>query len=139
MPTWVSLVEVTDAEFQNLQELTSIWGDIRLEAEEINAEIEITETYALLGRYDFLLVFEAPDRDAVFQLSLAVERQGLDMTTMEGVPIDHFADLVADQYAVLSYFREVLEYSRGNRQVVCRIGAFCLTVAGLRMVCRPVV
>ena len=97
MPTWVSLVKVTDAEFQNLQELTSIWGDIRLEAEEINAEIEITETYALLGQYDFLLVFEAPDRDAVFQLSLAVERQGLDMTTMEGVPIDHFADLVADQ------------------------------------------
>jgi len=28
---------------------------------------------------------------------LAVERQGLDMTTMEGVPIEHFASLVADQ------------------------------------------
>ncbi|PSP76637.1 gyd domain protein [Halobacteriales archaeon QS_3_64_16] len=97
MPTWVALVEVTDAEFQNLQELTSIWGDVRLEVEELNSEIEIIDTYALLGRYDFLLVFEAPDRDAVFELSLAVERQGLDMTTMEGVPIDHFAELVADQ------------------------------------------
>jgi uncharacterized protein with GYD domain len=51
----------------------------------------------LLGRYDFLLVFEAPDRDAVFELSLAVERQGLDMTTMEGVPIEHFAELVTDR------------------------------------------
>lgn len=97
MSTWISLVEVTDAEFQNLQELTSIWGDVRLEAEDLNTDIEITDTYALLGRYDFLLVFEAPDRDAVFELSLAAERQGLDMTTMEGVPIEHFADLVADR------------------------------------------
>jgi uncharacterized protein with GYD domain len=97
MPTWISLVEVTDAEFQNLQELTSIWGDIRMEVEEAVPDIEITDTYALLGRYDFLLVFEAPDRDGVFELSLAVERQGLDMTTMEGVPIEHFADLVADR------------------------------------------
>lgn len=95
MPTWVSLIEVTDTEFQNLQELTSIWGDVRLETE--NFDVEITETYALLGRYDFLLVFEAPDRDSVFQLSLAAQRYGLDMDTMEGVPIDHFADLVGDQ------------------------------------------
>jgi uncharacterized protein with GYD domain len=97
MPTWVALIEVADAEFQNLQELTSIWGDLRLEVEETNPDIEIVDTYALLGRYDFLLVFEAPDRDAVFELSLAVERQGLDMTTMEGVPIEHFAELVTDR------------------------------------------
>jgi len=97
MPTWIALVEVTDAQFQNIQELTSIWGDIRLEVEELNSEAEIINTYALLGQYDFLLVFKAPDRDSVFEISLAVERQGLDMTTMEGVPIEHFASLVADQ------------------------------------------
>ena len=94
MPTWIALVEVTSTEFQNLQELTSIWGDIRLEAEEVSSEIELTDTYPLLGRYDFLLVVEAPNRDSVFELSLAAERQGLDMTTMEGVPIEHFAELV---------------------------------------------
>lgn len=97
MPTWIALVEVTDAEFQNLQELSSIWGDIRLETEELSSKVEITDTYALLGRYDFLLVFEAPDRDSVFELSFAVERQGLDMTAMEGVPIEYFGNLVADQ------------------------------------------
>jgi uncharacterized protein with GYD domain len=97
MPTWIALVEVTDAEFQNLQEFASIWGDIRLEVEELNPDVEITDTYALLGQYDFLLVFDAPDRDSVFELSLAVERHGLDMTTMEGVPIEHFAHLVDDR------------------------------------------
>lgn len=92
MQTWVSLVEVDGTSFQDLHELASLWGDINIELEEVDAEI--TDTYALLGRYDFLLVFEAPDRDAVFEVSLAAERHGLDMTTMEGVPIEHFGGLV---------------------------------------------
>jgi uncharacterized protein with GYD domain len=54
--TWIALVEGTSAEFQHLQELTSIRDNIRLEIEELNSGIEITDTYALLGRYDFLLV-----------------------------------------------------------------------------------
>jgi uncharacterized protein with GYD domain len=83
MQTWVSLVEVDGTEFQDLHELASLWGDINLELEEIDAEIQ--DTYALLGRYDFLLVFE---------VSLAAERHGLDMNTMEGVPIEHFGSLV---------------------------------------------
>lgn len=92
MQTWIALVEAADAEFQDLQELASLWGDINLELEEVDAEIQ--ETYALLGRYDFLLVFAAPNRDAVFEVSLAAERHGLDMNTMEGVPIEHFGQLV---------------------------------------------
>ncbi|WP_049997886.1 GYD domain-containing protein [Halococcus sediminicola] len=94
MQTWLSLVEADGTEFQDLQELASLWGDISLELEEIDAEIK--DTYALLGRYDFLLVFEAPDRDSVFELSLAAERHGLDMSTMEGVPIEHFGSLVKE-------------------------------------------
>jgi uncharacterized protein with GYD domain len=94
MQTWLALVEADGAEFQDLQELASLWGDISIELEEIDAEI--IETYALLGRYDFLLVFEAPDRNAVFEVSLAAERHGLDMSTMEGVPIEHFGDLVTE-------------------------------------------
>jgi uncharacterized protein with GYD domain len=81
IPTWIALVEGTSAEFQNLQELTSIWDNIRLEIEELNSEIEITDTYALLGRYDSLLVV-ASDWDSVSGLSLTVEGHGLDMTTM---------------------------------------------------------
>ncbi|HET7323167.1 MAG TPA: GYD domain-containing protein, partial [Halococcus sp.] len=78
--------------FQDLHELASLWGDINLELAEIDAELQ--ETYALLGRYDFLVVFCAPDRNAVFEVSLAAERHGLDMNTMEGVPIEEFGQLV---------------------------------------------
>ena len=46
MSTWVALVEVVDAEFQDLQELASLWGDINVELGEVDAELQ--ETYALL-------------------------------------------------------------------------------------------
>jgi len=92
MSTWVALVEVVDAEFQDLQELASLWGDINVELGEVDAELQ--ETYALLGRYDFLVVFEAPDRESVFEVSLAAERHGLDMDSMEGIPIEAFGGMV---------------------------------------------
>ena len=92
MQTWVALVEVVDTEFQDLHELASLWGDINIELEEIDAELR--ETYALLGRYDFLVVFEAPDRESVFEVSLAAERHGLDMDSMEGIPIEEFGGMV---------------------------------------------
>ncbi|WP_160135111.1 GYD domain-containing protein [Halococcus salsus] len=85
MQTWVALVEAVDAEFQNLQELASLWGDISLELEDVDAEL--ADTYALLGRYDFLVVFE---------VSTAAARHGLDMDTMEGVPIEEFGALVGE-------------------------------------------
>ena len=94
MQTWVALVESVDVEFQDLQELASLWGDINLELEAVDAEL--SETYALLGRYDFLVVFEAPDRESVFEVSLAAQRHGLDMDTMEGVPIEEFGHLVEE-------------------------------------------
>lgn len=94
MQTWVALVEAVDAEFQNLQELASLWGEIDLELEDADAELQ--DTYALLGRYDFLVVFEAPDRESVFELSTAAARHGLDMDTMEGVPIEEFGMLVGE-------------------------------------------
>ncbi|WP_158057828.1 GYD domain-containing protein [Halorussus halophilus] len=93
MPKYASLVNIRK-DFQNVQELTSIWGDIRAELEEHDAHLE--ETYAILGEYDFLLIIDAPDRDDVYKASMAIERHGLDLQTMEIVPTDEFATLVDD-------------------------------------------
>jgi hypothetical protein len=49
---------VTDAEFRNPQELASIWGDTGPEVRKLGSNIGIVDTYALLDRCDFLLVFE---------------------------------------------------------------------------------
>jgi uncharacterized protein with GYD domain len=94
MPMYLSLVTVEDREFQNVQELASIWGEIRGELEEF--DVDVVDTYAILGSYDFLLIFDAPDRDTVFQAAIAIESYGMDLQTMEITPTDRFADLVDD-------------------------------------------
>jgi len=91
---YVSMVTVEDREFQNVQELASIWGEIRGELEEF--DVDVIDTYAILGSHDFLLIFDAPDRDTVFQAAVAIESYGMDLQTMEITPTDRFADLVDD-------------------------------------------
>lgn len=95
MAMYASHVTVDDREFQNVQELASIWGELRQELEAF--DVDIIDTYAVLGDYDFLVLFEAPDRDAVFQAAITVQSHGLDLETSEITPTEDFADLVEDR------------------------------------------
>lgn len=94
MPQYASLIKVRDRDVQNVQELSTIWGDIRSEIEEFDAEL--VHSYAVLGDYDFIVIFEAVDSDEAFKAALTVERHGLDGQTMEVVPIEKFAELAGD-------------------------------------------
>ncbi|WP_433623577.1 GYD domain-containing protein [Halomicrococcus sp. NG-SE-24] len=91
MSKYVSLVKVRGT-VQNVQKLASIWGDLRTELEEYDADLQ--ESYAILGEYDFLVIMDAPGRDEAFKASMAIENQGLDMQTMEIIPVEDFASLV---------------------------------------------
>jgi uncharacterized protein with GYD domain len=93
MPKYASLVDVR-TDFQNAQELTSVWGDIRMDLEDQNAELE--HTYGILGEYDFLVIMQAPDRDAAYQAGVALERHGLNAQTMEIMPTEELAQVVDD-------------------------------------------
>ncbi|EMA41779.1 GYD domain-containing protein [Halobiforma nitratireducens] len=92
MPTYVSLIDVTDREVQNTQDLASIWGEIRTEFEE--HEADLVDSYAVLGKYDFLIIFEAGDHESAFKSALTLRRHGLEGETMEIVDTDDFAHLV---------------------------------------------
>jgi uncharacterized protein with GYD domain len=94
MGLYTSLVQVRDREVNNVQELATIWGTLKLEVEAFDATLE--DTYAILGDYDFLVVFEAADRHEAFKVALATERHGLDMQTMPAIPTGDFAELVED-------------------------------------------
>ena len=92
MPTYAALVDIDDRDVQNAQELASIWGEIRTEFEQHNSELR--DSYAALGRHDFLVIFEAGDREAAFKSALTLRRHGLEGQTMEIVDTDDFAHLV---------------------------------------------
>lgn len=94
MPDYAALVNVGEQNFQNAQELAVLWQEIEGEIEE--HESELMESYAVLGEYDFLVTFEAADRDAAYQTALALQRHGLDAQTMAIEPTENFAELVDD-------------------------------------------
>lgn len=92
MPTYVSIVQLAGRDVQNMQELASIWGEIKTEFEEHDAELH--DSYAILGEHDFLVIFDASDHKGAFKSALTLHRHGLDAQTMEIMDTDDFASLV---------------------------------------------
>ncbi|QLG62901.1 GYD domain-containing protein [Halorarum salinum] len=94
MSTYIALADVNEQEFQNPQELVSIWGDIREDVEKLGGEL--LDSYALVGGYDFVVTFEVDEEDAAMQIAMAIERHGLDTQTMRAIPTDRLGELVDD-------------------------------------------
>lgn len=94
MATYAALVDLREDDVQNIQRLATVWTEVEAEIEELGGELK--DAYALLGRHDYLLLLEVPDRGAALQAALTVERHGLDMETMEAVPVDEFGSVVED-------------------------------------------
>jgi uncharacterized protein with GYD domain len=92
MPTYATLVDLADRDVQNAQELATIWGEIRTEFETHGAELR--DSYAALGEYDFLIVFETDDNEAAFKAAITLHRHGLEGETMEVVDTDDLSDIV---------------------------------------------
>ena len=93
MAKYVSLMTLPE-DSQNEAEVASLFRNLGTDIQDHDAKIE--SCYAILGEYDFMVIVDAPDRDAAFRTSIAIENQGLDTQTMEIIPIEEFAGLVAD-------------------------------------------
>lgn len=94
MQTYAVLATVNEHEFQNAQELTAVWGDVRNDVESIGGDL--VASYALLGSFDFLLLFEADDPEMALQIAIATERYGVDTHTMAAFPVEQLAEIVDD-------------------------------------------
>lgn len=94
MPTYMILADVDEQEFQNPQELASIWGDIATDVEEVGGEM--LESYAVMGGHDFVIIYDVDDAESAFQVAVAVERYGIDTTSMRLFPVDRLGEIVDD-------------------------------------------
>ncbi|MFB6270269.1 MAG: GYD domain-containing protein [Halobacterium sp.] len=95
MPTYAAFANVETGEFQNAQELASIWGDLRQDLK--TRDCELRDAYVLLGERDVLLLFDADSREAALEASIAAERYGIELQTMEAMHVDELGELVEDQ------------------------------------------
>lgn len=94
MGTYMALVDVRECAPSNAQELAAAWGELNHEIEELDANL--LDAWAVLGERDFMVLFEADDREHALKISLLVERRGLDMQTMELIPVERFGAIVDD-------------------------------------------
>lgn len=94
MPTYAAIATIETGQFQNAQELAAIWGDVRADLDEQNCDLQ--DAYVLLGERDVLLIFDADDRQDALQASIAVERYGIDMQTMEAMDVENLGEIVND-------------------------------------------
>jgi len=54
-------------------------------------------SYALLGEYDFLNIFDAPDATAAAKVALIIQSLGMGSTqTLTGIPFQEFRNLVEE-------------------------------------------
>lgn len=94
MPQYIARVDVNEDAFQNPQELVSAWGKIRDDIEQLGGELE--DTYAILGDYDFHIMFSVESREIAFQVTQIIESQGFDTKTVAALPLDRIGELVDD-------------------------------------------
>ncbi len=90
MPLYFLLANITETGQRRLRENPSVVVDSILECDCEGAEI-LTQ-YAVLGRYDFVMLAEADDNDAVARLSLEMSyRVGMHIETMPAIALQEEA------------------------------------------------
>ncbi len=74
MPTYISLISLTDQGVRNMKDLSR-----RLQnAEQTFAQMgaKLREVYLLMGQYDYVVLADAPDDETMARISLTIAGQG---------------------------------------------------------------
>ncbi|OPX57971.1 MAG: GYD domain protein [Methanomassiliicoccales archaeon PtaB.Bin134] len=89
MPEYIILSRLTQEGRKTLKERPERLKEVNKEIEKMGAKV--VKQYALLGRYDFLNILEAPDNHTVAKVMVELGSRGtLETTSLAAIPIDEF-------------------------------------------------
>ena len=89
MPTYVMLSTLTPEGVQTLKSNPQRIREVNKEIEQLG--VTVTAQWAVLGRYDFVNVVEAPDEQTVARVSMEPGSRGTShYETLTAIPIDEF-------------------------------------------------
>jgi uncharacterized protein with GYD domain len=89
MPTYVMLSTLTPDGVQTIKNNPQRIREVNREIEQLGATV--TAQWAVLGRYDFVNIVEAPDEATVARVSLELGSRGTARyETLSAIPIDDF-------------------------------------------------
>ena len=94
MPTYVTLASWTDQGIKNVKESPSRLDAFRAAAEKLGCKI--MDFYMVTGRYDMVLITEAPNEEAVAMLALATGSKGTVRTeTLRAYPEAAYREIIS--------------------------------------------
>ena len=89
MPTYVMLTTLTPEGVQTLKNNPSRILEVNKELAQLGAEVKAQ--WAVLGRYDFVNIIEAPDEGTMARVSLELGSRGTARyETLAGIPVEDF-------------------------------------------------
>jgi uncharacterized protein with GYD domain len=89
VPTYVMLSTLTPEGVQTLKSNPQRLREVNKEIEQLG--VTVTAQWAVLGRYDFVNVVEAPDEQTVARVSMELGSRGTShYETLTAIPIDEF-------------------------------------------------
>ena len=93
MPTYVMLTNLTADGVRTLKSNPSRVGEVNKEVEALGATVK--DQYAVLGRYDFITIVEAPDAETMAKVSVELGSRGtMTSETLVALPAGQFADSI---------------------------------------------
>lgn len=91
MAVYIVLSKLTDEGRKTLKERPGRLKEVNKEIEKMGAKV--THQYALLGKYDFLNILEAPDVKTVAKIMVELGSRGtLETQTFPALPVDEFLE-----------------------------------------------
>ena len=94
MPTYVTLLKFTSEGLKGMANFGKAWEEGQKRAKKMG--IKSVGAYGLLGRYDMMFIYEAPDEKAAASLPLSFAPRGDAQTeTWTAIPMEEFAKLAA--------------------------------------------
>jgi uncharacterized protein with GYD domain len=92
MPTYVTLVRLTSTDQKAISELEIVWRECLNKMEIIG--IKDIRAYGLLGRYDMIFIYEAPNEKVAARIPLSFISKGTSQTeTWNAIPMEEFIKL----------------------------------------------
>jgi uncharacterized protein with GYD domain len=94
MPTYIGLFNYTQQGIQNVKDSAARLDAARKAAQAMGAEIKAV--YLVMGQYDFVIISEAPDDEAIAKLALGVGALGnVRSQTLRAFTEDEFRKILA--------------------------------------------
>ncbi len=94
MATYVTLVKFTSEGLKNVADFGKVWGQGRKMAEQRG--IKTIGAYGVLGPYDMMFIYEAPNEKVAASMPLSFAPRGYgQMETWTVIPIEEFTKLTA--------------------------------------------